>query len=34
VKNAPPNDEPPPHADAMGEPSTNGVDGHDDLEVF
>jgi hypothetical protein len=34
VKNAPPNDEPPAHADAIGEPSTNGVDGHEDLEVF
>jgi hypothetical protein len=34
VKNAPPNDEPPPHAGSMRPPSTNGVDGHDDLEVF
>jgi hypothetical protein len=34
VKNSPPNDAPPPDADAMGEPSANGADGHDDLEVF
>jgi len=34
VKNSPPRDEPLPRADTMGEQSTNGVDGHEDLEVF
>jgi hypothetical protein len=34
LKNSPLSDEPPPCADAMREQSTNGVVGHDDLEVF
>jgi hypothetical protein len=34
VTSAPPSDAPPPRADALAEHRANGVDGHDDLEVF
>ena len=34
VKNALPSDEPPSRADTIGEHRTNGVGGHDDVEVF